>query len=365
MNDGRREPRPVIVPLGGFLGAGKTTLLLSAARVLRAQGMRVAAVLNDQGDDLVDTRLVEEHGVPAGQVAGGCFCCRFSDLIDALERLRAYRPDVIFAEAVGSCTDISATTLQPLKRDYADRYRLAPFSVLADPARANDLRGADADPDLAFLFRNQVAEADLVCFTKSDLEVKAPYMPGAPVRSLSAATGQGVAEWLGEILAGELEVGRNLLEIDYARYAQAEAALSWLNCRAVLRLQEPLSPAALVGPLLDKFDAAATDAGLRVVHAKLMDECATGYIKASTCGNGEEPRVEGALDASPAVMHELRWNIRAVAGPDELRRIVEKLVASLAGEIEIRSLQCFRPAAPKPERRMSTVASRAFPKTAG
>ena len=100
--------------VGGFLGAGKTSLILAAARVLERQGLRAAAILNDQGDDLVDTRIAREHGLAADQVAGGCFCCRFSDLLEAAERLEAYEPDVIFAEAVGSCTDLAATVLRPL-----------------------------------------------------------------------------------------------------------------------------------------------------------------------------------------------------------------------------------------------------------
>ena len=56
----------------------------------------------------------------------------FRNLVDAAERLRAHSPDVIFAEAVGSCTDISATTLQPLKLYYRRQFRLAPYTVLVD-----------------------------------------------------------------------------------------------------------------------------------------------------------------------------------------------------------------------------------------
>src|ERR1700680_3120237 len=100
--------RPIIVPLGGFLGSGKTTLILAASRVLQGRGLRAAAILNDQGHHLVDTELTGANGIAADQVTGGCFCCRFSELVDGAERLRDYSPDVIFAEAVGGCTDISA-----------------------------------------------------------------------------------------------------------------------------------------------------------------------------------------------------------------------------------------------------------------
>ncbi len=335
--------RPALVLVGGFLGSGKTSLILAAARMLETQGLRAAAILNDQGEDLVDTRLAQEQGVPADQVTGGCFCCRFSDLLEAVDRLEGYSPDVIFAEAVGSCTDLAATVLRPLLTEYAGRFRVAPLTVLIDPARAANLH----DPDMEFLFLNQIAEADIVCCSKADLGVS--VSPGT--RILSARTGEGVAEWLGEVLGGELPAGSHQWEIDYARYTQAEAALAWMNCRFVLRPVEAISAPMLVGPLMDRLDAALTAAGIPIVHLKLIDETAEGYVKAALCGNGREPDVEGVLDASPAEFHEVLLNLRAAGDPEILRGVVEKAVASQPGAAEWRAMQCFRPSAPRPERR--------------
>ncbi len=115
MSRQERDRKPVSVLLVGFPGAGKTKLILAASRSLQRQGIRAAAVLNDQRTELVDTRLIQENGLPADQVTGGWFCCRFFDRVNGVERLQVYRPDVIFAEVVGNCTHISATTLQPLK----------------------------------------------------------------------------------------------------------------------------------------------------------------------------------------------------------------------------------------------------------
>lgn len=347
--------RPVLIPLGGFLGAGKTTLILSASRLLQAQGLKAAAILNDQGAELVDTRLVRGSGIEAGQVSGGCFCCRFSDLIESAEMLRSYSPDVIFAEAVGSCTDISATTLQPLKLYYSHEFRLAPYSVLVDPAQAEALTAQDADPDLSFLFRKQIEEADLVCFTKVDLHPTFPKLPIADVRYLSPLSGEGVAAWLDEILAGQIEPGNKLLEIDYERYARAEASLAWLNCRATISLREPLSPAVLLGPWLDDLDTALTASGLRIAHLKAMVESQSGYVKASLVRNGEEPIVEGALDASPEMKHELLLNVRATGEPSTLHRVVEQRLSKLPGNLELHILQCFSPSAPQPEYRLQSV----------
>lgn len=349
--------RPIIVPLGGFLGAGKTTLILAASRILQSRGLRAAAVLNDQGQNLVDTGFVASNGMAADQVIGGCFCCRFSDLIDAAERLRAHAPDVIFAEAVGSCTDISATTLQPLKLGYSDQFRLAPYTVIVDPERAREIEASPADSDLRFLFDTQIAEADLVCFNKSDRYSEFPNLTSAPVRYLSALTGQGVGEWLDEALAGEFPVGAKILDIDYERYARAEAALAWLNCSVRVMPDPPVSPAMLIGPFLDDLQPAITFAGFRIAHLKLSDDSNAGYLKASIVSNEQEPLVHGMLDASPAESHQLLLNIRAEGDPAALRRIVEEQIAKLPGVVEIDNMQCFSPAPPKPEHRIATVAN--------
>ena len=61
---------------------------------------------------------------------------------------------------------------------------------------------ADADPDMRFLFDKQLQEADLVCFTKSDLYPDYPEIGRPHARQLSAKSGQGVAAWLNEVLSG-------------------------------------------------------------------------------------------------------------------------------------------------------------------
>ncbi len=336
--------RPHLIVVGGFLGAGKTTLILAAARLLADRGLRSAIILNDQGESLVDTELARSHGFDAGEVTGGCFCCRFSELIRIADQLREYSPDVIFAEPVGSCTDLSATILQPIQQAYSDTFQLAPLTVLVDPSRTHD------NEDIAFLFQKQLEEADLVCYTKSDLYPDPPRANNT--RQLSARTGQGVAAWLDEIMFGKLS--GKILDIDYARYAQAEAALAWLNAEADLTCDPPLSPAMLLGPFLDTLDRELTAAGIPIVHLKALDQTPAGSLKAAQCANGEEPTIEGALDASPAATHHLLLNLRAAFAPDPVRAIVQQAMENLPGLSALR-LNCFSPAAPKPERRITSA----------
>jgi hypothetical protein len=331
-----------IVPVAGFLGAGKTTLILAAARLLRQQGLKPAAILNDQGDELVDTAYARARGLDVSEVTGGCFCCRFSDFLDAADELTRYAPDVIFAEPVGSCTDLSATILQPLKSGYLDRYRLAPLTVLVDPGRTTHTD---------FLFERQIAEADLIAFSKCDRYTSFPSLARKETRYLSAFDGRGVAAWFDEILSGTIPVGREILDIDYEEYARAEAALGWLNWSASIEVFPALSPAQLVGPFLDELQQAFAE----IVHLKMIDRTARAYIKAAVTSSRDEPAVEGDLAASAESAHELCVNLRAALPADALEARFREQIAKLPGRRIEECLQCFSPAPPRPEHRYTHV----------
>lgn len=347
-----RDNRPWIVVVGGFLGAGKTTLILAAARELESRGKRCAVIMNDQGTALVDTRWAELQGLHTGEVNGGCFCCRLSDLLHTAERLRAYAPHVIFAEPVGSCADLVATVLRPFE-EHQQTYRIAPFTVLVDPERASSLLGEGADLPLRYLYQKQIEEADLVCFTKADVQPLIPEVSGRPVRQICATRGEGVLAWLNEILSGTLTAAGERLEIDYERYARAEAALAWLNLQASFWPMVPVSPLMILGPLLDAIAEKLSLAGVLIMHLKMVVTSPSGFVKASICASDADPVVEGALVASPAARHEVLLNLRALGSPADVLEIIQQELGRLEGRLEHREIACFSPAAPKPERRIS------------
>jgi hypothetical protein len=310
--------KPVLAVVGGFLGAGKTTLILTAAGLLRQRGLRPAVILNDQGKDLVDTHYATALGVDCDQVTGGCFCCRFPDLVNAAGRLLEFDPHVIFAEGVGSCTDIVATTLRPLLREYGERFQIAPLTVVLHP------QGGFDNSHLDFLYRNQIAEADILL-----------------------ARGESVQVWLDRILSGETAAGAKTLAIDYARYAEAEAALAWLNLRVTTHASPAISAPMLIGPLLDRLEPR-----ISIVHLKLFVQSDAGYLKAALTGNGGDPMVEGALDQSPSEQHDILLNIRALSEPESLHAIVEHEFSALPVRLDWRYMECFRPSAPVPYHRV-------------
>ena len=244
-----------VILVGGFLGAGKTTLLAQAAARLTGQGKRVGLVANDQAADLVDTEVLKDAGSKVEEVAGGCFCCRFPDMISAMERLvRETAADVLIGEPVGSCTDLSATVLQPLKKLHGHQFDVAPFSVLVDghqvrvlaPVQtAAEQRESARFPDnVLYIYDKQLEEADLIVLNKADrlspdelADLKAALsqrFPDTPLLTMSAMTGDGVDAWLDFISQGQ-SAGRKIAEVDYDTYAAGEAALGWMNASAKLR----------------------------------------------------------------------------------------------------------------------------------
>src|SRR5438067_7308986 len=192
------------VMIGGFLGAGKTTTLARLARHYAARGQRVGLVTNDQAQDLVDTNSLRAQGFAVEEVAGACFCCRFNDLVHQIGQLQANeRPEVILAEPVGSCTDLVATVVQPLRDLYGDRFQVAPYPVLLKPSHGlrilRNEASAGFSPKAAYIFHKQLEEADAILVNRIDemtpaalddlAGLVAERYPGTPLLRVSAKTG--------------------------------------------------------------------------------------------------------------------------------------------------------------------------------
>src|ERR1700674_3920419 len=161
------------VLIGGFLGAGKTTTMARLAHSYIKRGQRVGLVTNDQAQDLVDTNSLRAQGFPVEEVAGACFCCRFDDLVGKVGRLQeGEQPDVILAEPVGSCTDLVATVVQPLRDLYGARFQVAPYPVLLKPSHGlrilRNEAGGGFSPKAAYIFRKQLEEADAIVINRID-----------------------------------------------------------------------------------------------------------------------------------------------------------------------------------------------------
>jgi Ni2+-binding GTPase involved in maturation of urease and hydrogenase len=367
------QPPVLFACVGGFLGAGKTSAIVAAARALQARGLRVGVVANDQGSDLVDTAVFRGQGLPASEIAGGCFCCRFDELLVAADRLLGETPvDVLLAEAVGSCTDLVATVYRPLRRFHPDRFRLAPFSVLVEPDRLREMSEETAalDEDVVYLFGRQIAEAELLVLTKADLlgpeartsarRTLRDAAPRVPVLELSSVTGDGVAAWVDRLL-GETAALAGTLDLDYEAYARGEAVLGWLNATLELRRSEGLAVRGVGEALSAEIQDRIRAAGAFLPHAKILVASSRGSARIALTRAGEPPTWTGPSDLPSEPALSAIVNVRAALAPEPLRRLVEEAVGAAANGLKatvaLQRLECFSPPPPVPRHRMADAAA--------
>jgi cobalamin biosynthesis protein CobW len=181
---------PVTV-LTGFLGAGKTTLLRSL--LSQAGGRRIAVIVNEFGDAGFDGGLVEECAAEACapgdivELTNGCICCTVADdFVPTMDKLlsREQPLDAIVIETSGLALP------QPLLKAFAwpavrtratvdgvvtvvDALALSEGRITIDDDAVAAQRAADPsldhDDPIEEVFEDQLACADLVVLSKSDL----------------------------------------------------------------------------------------------------------------------------------------------------------------------------------------------------
>jgi Ni2+-binding GTPase involved in maturation of urease and hydrogenase len=357
--------------IGGFLGAGKTTTLARLAHFYGERGQKVGLVTNDQAQDLVDTTSLRAQGFAVEEVPGACFCCRFDDLVGKVEQLATeQRPDVILAEPVGSCTDLVATVVQPLKDLYGDRFSVAPYPVLFKPSHGLRILkaegGAGFSPKAAYIFRKQLEEADAIVLNRLDeldaaalaelTDLVRAEFPGTPLLRLSAKTGQGFTA-LTELLDQRGNFGRKILDIDYDVYAEGEAELGWLNSSVRVAASKPLSVDDLLLDVIGRLREALTERG-EVAHLKAIGLSDVSFGVANLVSSHNLPEL--SLPArGEATELDLIVNARAALDPEvlaeQVRQTVTAACAARQATAIFHTMQSFRPGRPQPTHRYAAA----------
>ena len=362
--------KPVkLIFAGGFLGSGKTTALAGLTKRLIRRGMRVGIITNDQSENLVDTVIVREMlsdlGVPVEEVVEGCFCCRFDDLINHMEKILVHKPDALMGEPVGSCTDFVAAVANPIKIHYKDAFRFAPFSIMVDPDRVRELLLGETQTsfpeEVSYLFQKQMEEADIIVLNKTDLltlqekdrllSAIREKFPEKNVAGVSAKEGEGMKEWLEDLLSGRPGANTVLRQIDYDRYATAEAVLGWLNAAISMTARQPLAVKKLAFTLASELQKAFKNRNAEIGHLKLVITSAGKTTWANVTHLAAEPTVSGE-NLGKLSQGTLILNARVRMEPQELESLVRDTLSRIFEEVRIGSkiadLQCFSPAYPEP-----------------
>ena len=360
-----------LIPLGGYLGAGKTTTMLTAAAILQQRGERVAVITNDQGTNLVDTGLANGRLPMVGEVTGGCFCCRFEELAEAIVELRSRRNlTVILTEAVGSCTDLQSTVIRPLRHFYGQDLTVGPLTVVVDPLRYQEFARAWVDEagefesELGYLYRLQLAEADVLALNKLDLighdeanRLSAGLRARAgaiPVVAYSALRREGI-DHLIELWTAPRPPTDTRIDVDYDRYAAAEAQLAWANLVVDVRAATPFPPDQWIHALLQHIANRCQQQEFRIGHVKIALLDGTRIANGSILDEAASPLLDMPI-AGPGHHGRVTINARVACTPDDLSRTLEEAIDEAARAFDCQVLdshgEVFIPARPVPTHRM-------------
>jgi G3E family GTPase len=361
--------KPKVFFVGGFLGAGKTTAIQCLAKLFAQKGLKAAAITNDQALRLVDTVFLSKSGLPSVEVAGSCFCCNFNGLAEAINQsIATAAPDVILAEPVGSCTDIVATVIRPMRSLMKDKVDVLAYSVLVEPDRWVELAEANASWSMKFLFDKQIQEADFIVLTKLDtlaplrakqlLDQLAKQHPESKVLGISALAGEGMEDWMNLVQA--TPPGEHWLrDLDYQKYAAAEAEMGWLNGLVTLKFPKPVDGKIISIRLAEKIARGIAQRQGKIGHLKLLVVGSSGSVKVGVTHAEERPSLDGIFTA-PSPFLEVTVNTRATVSPGDMAAIVhdavEQFKASDQAEVDIAVINTFRPGAPHPTHRYAESA---------
>jgi len=331
----------------------------------------VALITNDQAPGLVDTGIFKQAGWTVGEIAGGCFCCKFDDLVGTANGLiEAANPDIIIGEPVGSCTDLSATVLQPFKDKLADQFDLAPFTVLIDPTRLRD--AMDQSPlnplhsSARYILRKQLEEADIIVLNKADQIHASDFQklkdelrnqfPDTPLLSMSALHGQGIPKWL-ESVQKPTPVGQKIADVDYDIYAEGEAVLGWLNATASLFPKQAIDWGAWGLGFLDGLQRAFSSKCAEIAHMKmLMVSASNQSLSANLTSSQGKATLRGQIYGDSPLT--LVFNARVQMSPEDLQAAIEEHLKSECGEtiqFQNNAIQSLSPGRPQPLHRYATV----------
>jgi G3E family GTPase len=184
----QRRPRGTRLPVTivtGFLGAGKTTLIRTLLD--SPEGANTAVVVNEYGEIGIDNALLRASSDATVLLGNGCLCCLArSDLQETLRTLfadRARGAVPSFQRVVIETSGLAdpGPLLQTFASDRALGQEFHLQALIAVIDAPNGLRNLGSAPEA----REQIALADRIVLTKSDLADPAPLL--AELATLTAA----------------------------------------------------------------------------------------------------------------------------------------------------------------------------------
>jgi G3E family GTPase len=350
--------------VGGFLGSGKTTAIATAGQMFAKDNVSLAVITNDQGSQLVDAAFIRSLNIAAGEVKNGCFCCNYDQFYSVIKNLKtSVQPEIIVAEAVGSCADLIATIVKPLNL-FSPEIDVS-LSVFADgPVLLSSMEGRSSfvSSNIQYIYKKQLEEAGVIVINKCDLltgddmrkieSMLASEYPGKKMLFQDSRQEVSVKKWMDTIQRKTPDKNFPSLAIDYNRYGAGEAALAWLDAsinihskgRAIHKACE------FINDMLDEISFQKLSIG----HLKFFLQSGDWQRKFSYT-SAHSPTL-GTLNLNVIADHvHVLINARVETDPNRLKKIFYDKIGKTQDEnchAEIIDLASFRPGYPKPTHRL-------------
>lgn len=360
---GYRSSQLVIHLVSGFLGSGKTTAIYQACKLLQERGSKPSVITNDQGRLLVDTHFFSSKGIRVMQISNGCYCCNYKPLEVMIGEIAAQASvrSMVFAEAVGSCTDIVATVMKPLLSTIPQA--IVTVTSFADALLLlNLIRGKQTFvDDVKYIYYKQLEEASVIVLNKIDLlhekELKEVQQhlrscyPGKEIIEQNSLVDNEGSPWLSWLENQKTSIWLPSLELDYDRYAAGEAKMAWLDKELIIQSASGMAN-IIARKLANEIAVEIMTKEMPVGHLKFW---INGTHKLSfTAAGTQDPMDEQPVAALSA---SLVINARVQTEPEELDQIVwhaiRNIMAGKEVQVIVKHAALFKPGYPVPVQRIA------------
>jgi hypothetical protein len=245
---------------------------------------------------------------------------------------------------------------------YQSEFEVAPLMILVD---ATSLAEAAPDPGTlnGYLRKHQIEEAEIVLLSKVDgVDAKSidglrriikDLNPTAEIISYSAVTGEGFAKVMDAVTSKKIS-NHLPVDIDYDKYAAAEAELGWYNGTFKFKLPERTDSYDVALKLMGYISSQYGDGD--IAHVKLLLSSEKNALKMNLVNR--IVNVDGVKGSRYAEGEcTLTLNGRVVSEPAKLTEVMRDAVrmALDAQMVDVTSFEdtCFSPSRPNPTHRMT------------
>jgi Ni2+-binding GTPase involved in maturation of urease and hydrogenase len=333
--------------------------------LLMSVNKKVAVITNDQGDQQVDTAFVKSCGITSLEVAKGCFCCNYQELDRHLQTLEeTQRSDIIFAESVGSCTDLIATVVNPLNR-FKPGLEIV-ISIFADAELLNAIiegKSTFQEESVRYIYKKQLEEADILILNKADLlsgeqiknlsQIITLEYPGKTILHQNSLNESDILTWL-SCIESFTPNGRSPLAIDYDVYGKGESKLAWLDKYVEIHATHNNAifiSRWLIRSIVDPIQSMHINIG----HLKFFLETSSHKQKISITTTSTSADVQITIPEATNVA--VLINARVETDPELLRQLVNNVLANMEQrfdcQVRVGRWSAFKPGVPRPLYRMT------------